>query len=281
MMDTGGWTRTTCPYCGVGCGVLAQQASDGSTAVKGDPDHPANFGRLCSKGSALGETMSLDDRLYDGTLIAAPLAMCAGINDQHFRVSRAGLQPVVRDIGRGLIIGRGAKIGSLGKKLSAVFTHFITKNAAAIGQELVGGFGGLSTGKWRLQEFSGGGFPGGACESLLHRGTDDGGGGNFGALLPQVNQGFEIPLLLDSWWDQAWAEYTDSISAYPGEFEGVGGDDMPHFCIIRHRGGLNGLFMDYTVRPVHIRELWNLRWHRGYPVNTDPPVWPEWVDGIY
>ena len=48
--------RTTCPYCGVGCGVLAQP--DGR--VTGDPDHPANQGRLCSKGAALAET--LDDR---------------------------------------------------------------------------------------------------------------------------------------------------------------------------------------------------------------------------
>ena len=52
-------TRTTCPYCGVGCGILA--SADGS--VKGDPDHPANFGRLCSKGSALGETIDLHGRL--------------------------------------------------------------------------------------------------------------------------------------------------------------------------------------------------------------------------
>ncbi len=52
-------TRTTCPYCGVGCGVLA--GADGT--IKGDPDHPANFGRLCSKGSALGETIDLDGRL--------------------------------------------------------------------------------------------------------------------------------------------------------------------------------------------------------------------------
>ncbi len=51
--------RTTCPYCGVGCGVIA--SSDGT--IKGDPDHPANFGRLCSKGSALGETIDLDGRL--------------------------------------------------------------------------------------------------------------------------------------------------------------------------------------------------------------------------
>lgn len=56
-------TKTTCPYCGVGCGVLATKQADGSVAIKGDPDHPANFGRLCSKGSALGETLSLDDRM--------------------------------------------------------------------------------------------------------------------------------------------------------------------------------------------------------------------------
>ncbi len=56
-------TRTTCPYCGVGCGVLATRAPDGAVSVKGDPDHPANFGLLCSKGTALADTLSLDDRL--------------------------------------------------------------------------------------------------------------------------------------------------------------------------------------------------------------------------
>lgn len=56
-------TRTTCPYCGVGCGVIARPDDKGTVAIRGDGDHPANFGRLCSKGSALGETLSLDDRL--------------------------------------------------------------------------------------------------------------------------------------------------------------------------------------------------------------------------
>ena len=51
--------RTTCAYCGVGCGVLAGDADQ----VRGDDDHPANFGRLCSKGSALGETLGLEERL--------------------------------------------------------------------------------------------------------------------------------------------------------------------------------------------------------------------------
>jgi len=54
--------RTTCPYCGVGCGVLVTLGEAGPT-LTGDPDHPANRGRLCSKGSALGETLETDGRL--------------------------------------------------------------------------------------------------------------------------------------------------------------------------------------------------------------------------
>ena len=63
---------TTCPYCGVGCGVLA--SADGH--VRGDPVHPANGGRLCVKGAALGETLGCDGRLLapmrrreDGALV--------------------------------------------------------------------------------------------------------------------------------------------------------------------------------------------------------------------
>ena len=55
--------RTTCPYCGVGCGVLAKPDGRGGAAIAGDPQHPANFGRLCSKGSALEETLGLNGRL--------------------------------------------------------------------------------------------------------------------------------------------------------------------------------------------------------------------------
>ncbi len=46
-------TRSTCPYCGVGCGVIIQTDGAQITGVRGDPDHPANFGRLCTKGSTL------------------------------------------------------------------------------------------------------------------------------------------------------------------------------------------------------------------------------------
>ena len=49
-------TRSTCPYCGVGCGVIIESQGSAITGVRGDPDHPANFGRLCTKGSTLALT---------------------------------------------------------------------------------------------------------------------------------------------------------------------------------------------------------------------------------
>ncbi len=55
--------KTTCPYCGVGCGVIASLSEEGKIVVTGDPDHPANFGNLCSKGAALADTVGYDGRL--------------------------------------------------------------------------------------------------------------------------------------------------------------------------------------------------------------------------
>ncbi|WP_326539494.1 molybdopterin-dependent oxidoreductase, partial [Pseudorhodoferax sp.] len=49
-------TASTCPYCGVGCGVVIEHDGTQITGVRGDPDHPANFGRLCTKGSTLAQT---------------------------------------------------------------------------------------------------------------------------------------------------------------------------------------------------------------------------------
>ncbi len=60
--------KTTCPYCGVGCGVLVTPQDDGSVTARGDPDHPANLGRLCSKGAALGETLGTAGRLLHPTV---------------------------------------------------------------------------------------------------------------------------------------------------------------------------------------------------------------------
>ena len=56
--------RTLCPYCGVGCGILAKADGRGRvTGVRGDPNHPANFGRLCQKGSTVAKTVDVATRL--------------------------------------------------------------------------------------------------------------------------------------------------------------------------------------------------------------------------
>ncbi|GLS17312.1 nitrate reductase [Labrys miyagiensis] len=56
-------TKTTCAYCGVGCGVIATPDGLGGAAIAGDPAHPANLGRLCVKGAALGETLGTGHRI--------------------------------------------------------------------------------------------------------------------------------------------------------------------------------------------------------------------------
>ena len=65
---SGGGVRTTCPYCGVGCGVRATPGDGRTLSVQGDPRHPANLGRLCSKGAALGSTVGLEGRLLRPTI---------------------------------------------------------------------------------------------------------------------------------------------------------------------------------------------------------------------
>ena len=55
-------TRSTCPYCGVGCGVIIEHDGQAISGVRGDPKHPANLGRLCTKGTTLHLTARLENR---------------------------------------------------------------------------------------------------------------------------------------------------------------------------------------------------------------------------
>ncbi|MHC4158494.1 MAG: type II secretion system protein [Planctomycetota bacterium] len=88
----------------------------------------------------------------------------------------------------------------------------------------------------------------------------------------------KIPQLADALWDQAWAEAFDWIPTFPGEVEFRGGDDMSHFCITRHDQFINMLFMDTTVRKIHLRDLWPQKWNRltdreDCPTEFDYPDW--------
>jgi assimilatory nitrate reductase catalytic subunit len=88
--------RTTCPYCGVGCGVLAASDDAAGAMIVGDPKHPANLGRLCSKGSALGETLSLDQRLLQPMIRRANGASLARVTwDEALDAVASGLHTII------------------------------------------------------------------------------------------------------------------------------------------------------------------------------------------
>jgi assimilatory nitrate reductase catalytic subunit len=61
--------KTTCAYCGVGCGIVATRTGERSATISGDKAHPANFGKLCSKGTHLGETIGIEGRLLRPELL--------------------------------------------------------------------------------------------------------------------------------------------------------------------------------------------------------------------
>ena len=92
-------TRSTCPYCGVGCGVIIESDGHQISGVRGDPDHPANFGRLCTKGQSLHLTA------------AAPVTLQARLLNPLQRRQRRGTpQPIGWDAALDLAVDRFARI---------------------------------------------------------------------------------------------------------------------------------------------------------------------------
>lgn len=89
--------KTTCPYCGVGCGVnltLPHSVSEAVPPVSGDLEHPANFGRLCVKGSSLAQTIRSDDRLLTPMVNGQPVPWQSAIETVSAKIAQ-----VVRDHG--------------------------------------------------------------------------------------------------------------------------------------------------------------------------------------
>ena len=98
-----------------------------------------------------------------------------------------------------------------------------------------------------------------------------------------------IPLFGDSTWHDAWPLHTDEPPKQPDEF-GSGNtgttQEMKHFCINRHDGFINMLFMDWSTKKVGLKELWTLKWHRAFDNKTghwtqgggvQPTMWPPWM----
>ena len=67
-------TTTICPFCAVGCGLVVAVRDGRIINIEGDPDHPINKGSLCSKGSALYQISTVNDRRLTGVLYRAPFS---------------------------------------------------------------------------------------------------------------------------------------------------------------------------------------------------------------
>ncbi|MHC4682188.1 MAG: hypothetical protein ACYTEK_26285, partial [Planctomycetota bacterium] len=97
-----------------------------------------------------------------------------------------------------------------------------------------------------------------------------------------------IPMLLDAAWFAGRPQHTDNPTHNPGgsmENNPLSEGGMDCFCIDRHTGYSNALFMDWSVRKVGIKELWTLKWHREFDTQgpwtraggVQPSDWPPWM----
>jgi len=95
---------------------------------------------------------------------------------------------------------------------------------------------------------------------------------------PNVKGVDSIPLFADCTWLGGLPESYDEPPPYDGACEyGPLGTNIQGFCINRHNGFINGLFLDFSVRRIGLKQLWKLRWHQEFDINAEPPVWPEWM----
>ena len=95
-----------------------------------------------------------------------------------------------------------------------------------------------------------------------------------------VAQAATIPLFLGANRLDGWPEVWDEPPTWDGEFNTGEGNNMRRFCMNRHTGFLNCLFLDFSMRKVGLKELWSLKWHREWTNDVAEkglPEWPEWM----
>jgi len=98
---------------------------------------------------------------------------------------------------------------------------------------------------------------------------------------PDVKGAANIPLLLDSSFFGSDPYDTDQPPEYDGDVVvEFNRNEMKRFCLNRHqKGTINGVFVDWSVRKIGLKELWKLKWHRGFDINGGPTQneWPDWM----
>ncbi|MHC4738898.1 MAG: hypothetical protein ACYS9Y_08355 [Planctomycetota bacterium] len=87
-----------------------------------------------------------------------------------------------------------------------------------------------------------------------------------------------VPLLLDAQWFTAYPWWSNEPPFYEGARwrSGATGGGMGIYCIPRHYGAINGLFLDFSARKIGLKELWLLKWTRTYDVSRASENEPDW-----
>lgn len=102
--------------------------------------------------------------------------------------------------------------------------------------------------------------------------------------IKDVQRAADVPLLLDSNFMGGFPYDRDEPPPYDGYFT-VSHDEITRFCLNRHSGYVNALFVDYSVRKIGLKELWKLKWHRQFDTNGPWTLaggvrkgdWPDWM----
>lgn len=100
-----------------------------------------------------------------------------------------------------------------------------------------------------------------------------------------VKSADNVPLFLDCFYLGGHPRHTNTPPDYHGQTQNAGPVCMQRFCIDRHDGVTNMVFLNFSVRKVGIKELWKLKWHRQFDTNgvwtiaggAQPTSWPDWM----
>jgi len=90
-----------------------------------------------------------------------------------------------------------------------------------------------------------------------------------------------VPLFLGANRLDGWPEAVDAPPSFDGEFQLGEGNNMQRFCMNRHKGFVNCLFLDFSARKAGLKELWRLNWHREWTKDINSrgmPIWPDWMN---
>jgi prepilin-type N-terminal cleavage/methylation domain-containing protein len=125
-------------------------------------------------------------------------------------------------------------------------------------------------------------------EWLCNRPTNEDQFENYWGNIYSVKGGYNIPVFMDCCWYDVWPHHEDNPPEDIDDVVGAGSDEMKRVCLDRHSHAVNGVFLDWSVRKIDLKELWVLKWHRNFDTSgpwtqaggVTPGNWPEWMRGF-